>query len=260
MPQFRRIRIANPVKRRKAVRAKVQRRASRPSRRRTRKNPGLGGGVLTLMSNPHKKKARRNPFAKIAKKSRRRKNPAYVAKKRNGRRKNPFQVAGMNTTSMLKLALGAGAGAVGTRGITQIILKDKNEAVTGYVGNIVAALALAYAGAKALGPEVGSGILAGGLAATVQRIWDEKVSKVLPAAVAAATGVTPATVKGLGDVSYSDDGLGKMGALGQYVNASFPLSSESGPYVATPPALPAAGAAPIVMPSSGSSKVYAPNW
>ena len=269
MPEFRRIRIANPARRRRkktVLRAKVQRRASRPSRRRKR-NPGLGGGVLTLMSNPRKKKARRrkNPLAKAAKSiRRRRRNPTYQARKRNGsgRRSNPFQVAGLSTTGMLKLALGAGAGAVGTRGITQLILKEKNENLMGYIGNVTVAIALAYAGGKAMGSDVAAGVLAGGLAATVQRAWDEKVSKVLPAAVAAATGVTPATVKGLGDVSYSDDGLGRMGALGQFVNASFPLSTESGPYVATPPALPATAAAAsgtVAMPGVPKS-VHQSNW
>jgi hypothetical protein len=42
-------------------------------------------------------------------------------------------------------------------------------------------------------------------------------------------------------VSYSDDGLGRLGALGQYVNADFPLTHVNGPY--STPALPAGAAA-----------------
>lgn len=150
---------------------------------------------------------------------------------------------------MVKLALGAGAGAVVTRGLTQIVLKHRNEGVTGYAANVGVSIGLAFLGGKFLGNEVGAAVLAGGLAATVQRIWDEKVSMVAQAAVAAATGSQPATVKGLGDVSYSDDGLGRIGALGEYVNADFPMTRERGAYGA--PALPAASAA-APMPASGA--------
>ena len=260
MPEFRRIRIANPHKRRKKASARkstsLKRRGS-PSRRR-KSNPGLGG-VLTLMSNPRKKSRRKNPAIKTRKNSRR--NP-YVAKakgrKRNGRRRNPFAVAGHSAFSIVKLAAGGLGGAVGTRALTQLVMKDKNDGLTGYAANIAVALLLGFGAGKFLGTEVGTGVMVGGLASTTQRIWDEKVSKVLPAAVAAATGSQPASTKGLGDVSYSDDGLGRIGALGMYVGADFPTTINRGPYVAAA-ALPAGDAAPVAVPTT-PRKAYQSAW
>jgi hypothetical protein len=273
MPEFRRMRIANPHKKSTRKRAgvkaarkvtKLKRRTS-PKRRRS-KNPGPLGGVLTIMSmNPKKRKRnrRKNPAAKS-----RKRNPIFMAKrsrsrKRNGgRSRNPFAVAGHNPWSIAKLAVGGLGGAVATRAATQVVLKDKNDGIAGYTANIVVAMLLGYGAGKFLGADVGTGVLVGGLASTTQRIWDEKVSKVLPAAVAAATGTQPATVKGLGDVSYSDDGLGRLGALGMYVNADFPLSHNNGPYV---PALPAATgtapAGPIAMPTTSTpTRAYKSAW
>jgi hypothetical protein len=240
MPQIKVVRIANPHKKASRKRRPLMRKKS---------NPGLEG-VLTLMSNPRKKtKKRRNPFAKLKAKARnprrsRRANPySKVVRRHKNRRRNPMAVAGNSPSQILMLALGAGAGAVGTRGITQLVLKSKNEGPYGYAANVVAALGLGFVGAKFLGPNVGNSMLAGGLAATVQRLWDDKVSKVLPAVSSAATGAPAGTtVKGLGDVSYSDDGLGRA-VLGDYVNAKFPYTENNGPYGASAPALPAAAPA-----------------
>jgi hypothetical protein len=152
------------------------------------------------------------------------------------------------------LALGAGAGAVGTRGITQLVLKTKNEGLYGYAANVAASISLGLLGAKFLGAGVGNAMLAGGLAATVQRLWDDKVSKILPAVSSAATGAPAGTtVKGLGDVSYSDDGLGRA-ILGDYVNATFPYTQNNGPYggSAPAPALPA--------PAPASNPMHASKW
>jgi hypothetical protein len=244
MPQIKVVRIANPHKKASRRRRPLLRKKS---------NPGLEG-VLTLMSNPKKKsRKRRNPFASLKAKRRvvrraRKSNPyAKVARRRHNRRRNPIAVAGNSPSQVVMLALGAGAGAVGTRGLTQLVLKSKNEGAYGYAANVVAACALGIAGSKFMGANVGQAMLAGGLAGVVQRIWDDKVSKIAPAVKAAATGTSDGTtVKGLGDVSYSDDGLGRAVSMGDYVNAQFPYTQNNGAYGSTAalPA-PAASAQPV---------------
>ncbi|PSH05141.1 MAG: hypothetical protein CXZ00_03010 [Acidobacteria bacterium] len=251
MPKIKVIRIANPYK-------KVSRKR-RPNLRK-KHNPGPLGGVLTIMSNPRKKNThKRNPFKAAARKvSRRRKNPTIVKTHRRKARRNPYTVLGQKPSQIMTLALSAGAGAIGTRFVTQLVLRSKNEGVYGYGGNIVAAIGLGMGGAKMLGPDAGMAILAGGLAATVQRFWDDKVSKVLPAVSTAATGAPAGTtVKGLGDVSYSDDGLGRAVALGSYNNVTWPYTQEGGIYTA-PPA--AGSSAPVALPSAGSKPVTKPAW
>lgn len=257
MAEWKVVTLANP--RKKKSRAKKVFRRKSPNRRRS--NPGPVGGVLTIMGNPKRRK-KRNPF-KAAKrsrrsysykaKSRRRRNPFMHTRKRSHRRRNPFSVAGKGVTSMLKLGVSAAGGAIGTRAITNMVLKEKNQGVFGYSANVIVALALGYGGGKFLGDEVGLGLMVGGLAATVQRAWDDKVSGVLPAAahaVSAAAAQQGASIppKSLGDVSYSDDGLGRA-LLGEYVSASFPMTRYGAPSVA--PALPAA---------TGTSHLSGPAW
>jgi hypothetical protein len=250
MPQVKVIRIANPHKRFSKVSRK-----RRPSMRK-KSNPGLLGGVLTIMSNPRKRKSKkRNPVGvvKVSRKTgSRRRNPITTKIKRRGhsRRSNPFSVAGNGPSQLLKIGLGAGAGAVGTRGLTQLVLRTKNEGIPGYVANAVVAVVLGFAGGKFLGQDVGQAMLAGGLAGTVQRIWDDKVSKIAPAVIAAAVGApagAAVTVKGLGDISYSDDGLGRAVALGGYEKASYPWVTDNGPFGgdAIPALPPAASVAPV---------------
>jgi len=256
MAEWKAIRIANPRRKARAKVAKKKvRRWKSPSRRKT--NPGPVGGVLTLMANPKKRK-KRNPWAKArrrnavpkAAKSRRRKNPTWIKmrnKRRNsGRRRNPIAVAGKDPISMLKLGVSAAGGAIGTRAITNLALRSKNAGWLGYSVNIVVALGLGYLGGK-MSEEVGLGLMVGGLGSTAQRIWDDKVSGVLPAAAAvvqsaAASAGASVPAKSLGDVSYSDDGLGRA-LLGEYVSASFPLDVIRGPYISSggTPSLPPAG-------------------
>lgn len=114
----------------------------------------------------------------------------------------------MNVLSMLKLGGGAAIGSIAARGIPQAILKEKNTGVVGYGSNLATAVALAFLTNKFTGQkEVAVGLLAGGVGATMVRIYTEKVSQTSPAALA-----------GLGDVDFSDDGLGLYNQLpsGQY--------------------------------------------
>jgi hypothetical protein len=260
MAEWKAIRIANPRRKTKAAKRKVRRWKS-PNRRRL--NPGPAGGVLTLMANPKKKrrrnawfkeaKARRrpNPFVKSAKR-RRRRNPMWmkVRNRHHARRRNPFTVAGKSPMSMAKLTVGALGGAIGTRSITNLVLRQKNAGLLGYGVNVAIALALGYLGGK-FSEDVGLGLMVGGLGSTAQRIWDDKVSGVLPAAAAvvqasAASVGASVPAKSLGDVSYSDDGLGRA-LLGEYVSASFPTDKINGPYLA-------AGSAPAPAPTGTAGK------
>lgn len=256
MAEFRAIRVVNP--RRSKKRRPVARKKNKPVRRRTatilrkKKNPVGAGGVLTIMANPKKKKRnprrRRNPLWLMrTRNSRRRRNSARRRNPSRGasRRRNPA-IVGYSGMGIAKLAIGAGAGAIGTRALTQVVLKDKNQGATGYVANAAVAIGLAMLTGKFLGNDAGAGVLAGGLAATMQRVWDDK--RLIPAlatAVSATTGAAPSqsaqTVKGLGDISYSDDGLG---SLGIYLTAQFPVTTESGAgYGSSTAALPASPAA-----------------
>lgn len=215
MPKVKVIRIANPHKKRRAAVGKSSkvRRGRRPSR--AKKNP-WPQGVLTLMSNPKKRK-KRNPFAAAGRERRsyrrRRSNPTYKARRRTHRRRNPFSVAGNRPAKLVTLGLSAGAGGIATRFLPNLVAKRFNEGLAGYGLNVLSAIALGMVAGKTLGKEEGVAVLLGGLAATGIRIWDDNVSKVLPIAAAVKAGATPGvTIKGLGDASFSDDGLGRFEA------------------------------------------------
>lgn len=183
------------------------------------------------MSNPRKKKknSRRrtaNPSTAITV-SRRRKNPMFK-KFRRSRRSNPgTKFLGMEPVALLTLGVGAAAGAVGSRAVPQLILKDKNTGLMGYAANAVAAVGLGFVAGK-FNPDLATGVIAGGFGSLFQRVWNERVSKTSPSA----------DIQGLGDYDYSEDGMGR------YVNATWPAPTITGDagYVATA-ALPA-GAAP----------------
>jgi hypothetical protein len=202
------------------------------------------------MSNPRKKKS--NPFAATGKKSSsRRRNPATKSRRNphSRRRRNPFTVAGRGPGKLVTLGISAGAGAIATRFLPNLVAKKFNDGVTGYGLNVLTAVALGMAGAKMLGQDVGEAMALGGLAATVQRVWDDKVSKVLPIAAATKAGLPTSeaanvrSIKGLGDVSYSDDGMGR------YDQVQWPGPIDGGPYVA---AAPAPAALPPAQPSSSA--------
>jgi hypothetical protein len=176
------------------------------------------------MTNP--KKTRRGRRSRKAYKANRRRsrNPftrSSKAHRSSSRRRRRNPIAGFAGADLIKLGLGAAGGAVGTRYLTQVVLGDKNTGIMGYGGNVVAALALAYAAAKFAGREVASGVAAGGLAAVILRLWTDKVS-----------GSSASALSGyLGDLEFSSDGLGA------YISSGFPLptvSGGNGNYLSTP--------------------------
>lgn len=149
---------------------------------------------------------------------------------RRRNRRNP-SIAGFQADQLLKLGAGAAGGAIGTRYLTQMFLQDKNTGVTGYGVSALMAVALGYITGKYVDREVANGVVAGGLAAVLLRLWSEQVS-----------GTSAAALSGyLGDLDFSSN------ALGAYSAGSYPVPFYNYPA----PAL--AAAAPVAVPAARGS-------
>ncbi len=193
------------------------------------------------MTNPRKRRnsrrrRRSNPHAV---KSHRRRNAFFHSRRR---RRNPVNIGGMDMTSVLKVSAGAAIGGVATRGLTQMVLQSSNTDGIGYLANAVAALGLGWLTGKFAGKDVGLGVMAGGIAATIQRVWSEKVSQ-----------LSPSAMSGLGDLDYSSSGLGA------YADSYFPMptvSAQSGGYLLS--SGPNAGPSGIAGRASGGVQPVAP--
>lgn len=239
---LRKLRVVNPRKKRSKRHSR-----SRSAGRRQAANP-LGGGELILMSNPRKRRSRKSRRSRRG----RRRNPFvsfYSRKRRNRRgsrrRRNPSRIKGivsqLRPLQIVSAGVAAAAGALGTRAIAQMVLRDKNVGMFGYGANLVTALLLGFVtqkftGNRALALSVGTG----GAAAIFLRFWQEKVSMSAPSV----------SGYGLGDYDFSADGLGA------YIENSHVLPSYSemvgGNYVSSGSALPAAAAAPAAVDRLGS--------
>src|SRR5579872_866806 len=194
MPSFRRVRVQNPRRRRKSSR--------RRNHRRARRNPG----ELLIMANRHRSRRRKNRHH-----SRRRKNPflKFGRKKHYRRHRRNPSFGGFDLKSVLKLGAGAAVGGYATRKLTQTVLGASNTGAMGYAANAGMALVLAWAAKKFLSGELADGVLAGGMAATFLRIYSEKFSGIAQiAAASTGTATTPSGTSGLGDIEFSNDGLG----------------------------------------------------
>lgn len=173
------------------------------------------------------------------------------------RRRNPVTREGAKSFAIEGVkAIAAGAvGSVGCRAIAQGILGDKNVGMMGYLANLTLALGGGFALFKfTKSKALALGWAVGGSAATVQRIWSEKVSMTSPAAAAPA----------LGDLDYSSNGMGGVGLSG-YVNTGYALPSVTGQDGSVQPAfqpqLPAvAAAAGSVSQPGGVAQRYAPRY
>jgi hypothetical protein len=204
--------------------------------------------VLYVLTNPkrkamakrrhHRSKNRKHRFG-IARRTKSR-NP--FRRRRHSR--NPL-FGGVSLQNIIELAVGAAGGVIGAGYISQMALGANNVGPTGYVGDAVATLAIAYAAQKFLGrTELAKGVLAGGFGAIIKRFWDDNVSG------------TSTSMSGLGNRSFA--------GLGYYTSRNFPLpSSTYSPGMATPSLPVTAGAAPQVVipsqpvsPTAGSSKRF----
>jgi hypothetical protein len=147
----------------------------------------------------------------------------YGFRRRHARRSNPG-IAGFSTNELLKLALGAGAGVVGSKYLAQAVLGSSNTGYMGYAGQAVATLALAWGAHKFVGKDAATGVVAGGLGALALRIFQEQISQTqIPAAAA--------PVSGLGDPDMASLGVG----LREYRGASINVPATFGPGMALAP-------------------------
>jgi hypothetical protein len=183
MPKVRRLRVSNPHKRR---RSKSSRRSNR------RRN----SAEVLIVANPKKRRTRRSRS-----RARTRKNPFRISRKssfrrRHSRRRSNPGIAGFNTNELLKLALGAAAGGLGSKYLAQVALGDKNSGAMGYAGNAVATLAIAWAAHRFVGKDAATGVVAGGLGALVMRYFTENISG------------TSSSMSGLGDPDMAALGIG----------------------------------------------------
>lgn len=153
----------------------------------------------------------------------------------------------MNAKTVATIAVGAGAGLILTRSITQAALQAKNNGAMGYLGNAAVLAGLTWAGHKFGGKVLGFSVLAGGIAAIVARYWEENVSNV---SVPKLSGM-----RGLSDLMYSS---GRVGGLG-FVDSFFALPSISQPIPGSPYASVTAPfpQAPMAAPMNGGAKLSA---
>lgn len=108
--------------------------------------------------------------------SRRRNSGVVIRRINRGRRRNAGMSMGGLFTGVIGKSVGVIAGALGARYLPQLVLGGNNVGVVGYVGNIVSSLALGYVGKKAVSPDFGTSVMAGGIASTILRILNDTTS------------------------------------------------------------------------------------
>lgn len=251
-----------PSRRRASARSRrrsVSKRARHTSRSTSHKK---NRGELTVAHKNKSRKRRSTRRRSSAKRSSHRSNPfatTHRVRRRSGKRvsrrshrRNPSRMGGIGTTMNAKtvatIAVGAGAGLILTRSITQAALQAKNNGAMGYLGNAAVLAGLTWAGHKFGGKVLGFSVLAGGIAAIVARYWEENVSNV---SVPKLSGM-----RGLSDLMYSS---GRVGGLG-FVDSFFALPSISQPIPGSPYASVSAPfpQAPMAAPMmNGSAKLSA---
>jgi len=172
------------------------------------------------VANPKKHRShRRRSYAHKSRKT----NP-FRAKRHYFRRhhshRNPG-IAGFSSKELLNLTLGAAAGVVGSKYLTQMVLQNNNSGATGYIGTAVIVLGLGWAANKFVGKDAATGVVAGGLGALALRIFQDNVSG------------TSASMSGLGDPDMASLGIG----VGDYRAGTLPMPGQfAAPVVVAPPA------------------------
>jgi hypothetical protein len=183
------VRVFNPHRRRRA-------------RRRNRRNPGAS--ELFVVGNPKHMAAHRRRKNRRRRINRHR-NPVLASSRR--RRTNRHFRRRHNPLSFKKdaiLALWASVGGIATRMGVQTFLANYNSGVQGYAANAAVALALGWVADK-FSETAGTGVLVGGLSATVLRIVGDFVKSKNPQAQSAAamSGLSGDTEFALGDFQSS---------------------------------------------------------
>jgi len=193
-------------------------RRAAPKSRRSSSNPFLGGGELIVMANKHRSKKRKSYSRNPKRHSSSKRNSSFGFRRKTYRRhRNPLNAGGMK--EIFYVGLGAAAGAVGPRAITQAVLGDKyNTGFTGYGVNLVVGGGLSWLAGKFVGRTIALGVAAGTIAGVLMRFWSEKVSMISPAAA----------LSGLGDPDFSSTGMGHaQTALGAYIQTAYSMPGTS---------------------------------
>ena len=164
--------LGNPGKRRTMAKRLKNTKAAKAARRRYRMSAKRNPGTVRRRrrtTHAHRAAPRRRA-------SRRRRNSAVVIRRinRGGRRRN----AGMSSmlSGVVGKSVGVIAGALGARYLPQLVLGGNNTGVIGYVGNLVSSFALGYVGKKAVSPDFGTSVMAGGIASTILRVLNDTTS------------------------------------------------------------------------------------
>ena len=160
--------LGNPGKRRTMAKRLKNTKAAKAARRRYRMGAKKNPGVTRRRRTSHAHRAKRTY-------ARKRRNSAVVIRRINrGRRRN----AGMSSmlSGVVGKSVGVIAGALGARYLPQLVLGGNNTGVIGYVGNLVSSFALGYVGKKAVSPDFGTSVMAGGIASTILRILNDTTS------------------------------------------------------------------------------------
>lgn len=198
-----------------------------------KKNPMMIVTSSRKARNSSRRPKRRNPFLKRSRKRSFKRNPNF---------------AGFSMSSASKIIAGGLAGGLAARALPSVILKDKNVGPVGILANLATTGILTFLASKWDG-QVAAGVLAGGGACTLQRVWDTYVSKVIsdgtghaPAMGKGKTATTPAAAAQnqmapdgtpkLGDVSFSGDGMG-------FYNSSTWPNVQIGPAIDNSNSMPA---------------------
>jgi hypothetical protein len=139
-------------------------------------------------------------------------------RRRGHRRSSNPAIAGHSSKELLQLALGAGAGVVASKYVTQMALGANNSGPMGYAGQAVVVIGLGWAAHKFVSKDAATGVIAGGLGALALRIFQEQVSG------------TSSSMSGLGDPDMAALGVG----MGEYRGGSLPMP---GTFAAPPPVI-----------------------
>lgn len=184
-------------------------------------------------------------FAPRKRHHRRRRHNRIRRHNRSYRRRNPFGVS--NVSGLVKDVLYAGAGAVGTRLIPNLLLKDSNTGIMGYAANAATAVALGFIAEKIGGPAAQQNVLIGGGVAIVARVFEDYLGSSLSAYT------VPQGLLGVG--AYGDSAYDLKGMGGVYTPSYFSVPTISGPNLSTsPPVAPTVQQVKAVTNMSGMGK------
>lgn len=160
----------NPGKKEKKSMAR-SRKASHRRRSHRRRNPRYVGRIKRGVYKYANPRRRRRHVSNHRRRRYARRNPGRRYARLRCYRRNP----GLGSaTNLVKSSLYIIAGAVGTRSLTQMVLKDKNTGVMGYVANAVGSFILGFAASKVFkSKEIGTMVTVGGMTGLVLRILQD---------------------------------------------------------------------------------------